>query len=54
MMKLEGFHPEPARIGAALSGLGLEKTLALHPAAPGEAPGLLAYLKTPLGLRELD
>ena len=54
LMKLEGFHPDPARIGAALSGLGMEKTLALHPAAPGEAPGLLAYLKTPLGLRELD
>lgn len=54
LMKLEGFHPDPARIAKALAGLGLDQALALHPAAPGEAPGLLAYLKTPLGLRELD
>lgn len=54
LMKLEGFHPDPAQIGAALTGLGLDMALALHPAEPGEVPGLLAYLKTPLGLRELD
>jgi len=54
LMKLEGFHPDPVQIGAVLTGLGLDKALALHSAAPGEAPMLLAYLKTPLGLRELD
>lgn len=54
LMKFEGFHPDPARIAKVLAGLGLDKALALHPAAPGEAPVLLAYLRTPLGLRELD
>jgi len=54
LMKLEGFHPEPGHIAEALAGLGLDQALALHPAAPDEAPELLAYLKTPLGLRELN
>ncbi len=54
LMKLEGFHPEPARIRGALAALGLEEVLALFPAEPGETPGLAAYLKTPAGLRELD
>lgn len=54
LMKLEGFHPEPTRIRAALAALGLEEVLALFPAEPGETPGLIAYLKTPAGLRELD
>ncbi|MBI3522974.1 MAG: VOC family protein [Betaproteobacteria bacterium] len=54
LMKLEGFHPEPARIRDALTRLGLNQALAPHPTVPGEAPALLAYLKTPLGLREMD
>jgi len=54
LMKLEGFHPDPARIGTSLTGLGLDTALALHPTEPGDAPTLLAYLKTPLGLRELN
>lgn len=54
LMKLEGFHAGPARIRAALSALGLEKTLALFAAAAGETPALVAYIKTPSGLRELD
>jgi hypothetical protein len=54
LMKLEGFHPEPTRIRGALAALGLEEVLALFPTEPGETPGLVAYLKTPAGLRELD
>ncbi len=54
LMKLEGFHPEPTRIRAALAALGLEEMLALFPAEPGETPGLVAYLKTPAGLRDID
>lgn len=54
LMKLEGFHPEPARIRSALAALGLEGVLALYAAEAGEAAGLAAYLKTPGGLRELD
>jgi len=54
LMKLEGFHPEPTRIRAALAALGLKEMLALFPAEPGETPGLVAYLKTPAGLRDID
>lgn len=54
LMKLEGFHPEPARIRGALAALGLEEVLAPYAAEAGEAPGLAAYLRTPGGLRELD
>lgn len=54
LMKLEGFHPEPARIRGALAALGLEGVLALYAAETGEAPGLAAYLRTPGGLGEID
>lgn len=54
LMKLEGFHPEPSRIRGTLAALGLENALALFSAEAGEAPALLAYLRTPTGLRELD
>jgi len=51
LLKLEGFHPEPESIPAALAALGLEAALALH---AGKDVELLAYLDTPRGLRELD
>jgi len=54
LMKLEGFHPDPARMRFALSALGLADALAVFPAAAGELPGLAAFLKTPAGLCELD
>lgn len=53
LMKLEGFHPEPAPIRASLVALDLATRLDLHSSA-GEAPQLVAYLKTPGGLVELD
>ena len=54
LMKLEGFHSEPARLRRALAALGLEKSLALYPVEAGEAPGLAAYIRTPAGLRQID
>ena len=54
LMKLEGFHDEPSRIRVALTALGLENALALFPAAADECPSLVAYLRTPGGLREID
>lgn len=54
LMKLEGFHPDPARVRSALSALGLAGALAVFSAAAGEPPGLAAFLKTPAGLCELD
>lgn len=54
LMKLEAFHPQPVRIRTALDSLGLGSRLDVHPCAAGEAPQLVAYLKTPRGLVELD
>jgi hypothetical protein len=53
LMKLEAFHPAPAPLRDALAALDLASRLALHE-VPGESPQLLAYLKTPRGLVELD
>lgn len=53
LMKLEGFHPAPGPLIDALGALDLRSRLDLH-AAPGEAAQLVAYLKTPRGLVELD
>jgi hypothetical protein len=54
LMKLEGFHAQPARIRAALASLGLGSRLDVHPCADGEPAQLVAYLRTPRGLVELD
>lgn len=54
LMKLEGFHPAPETVAARLAQLGLTSALALHPAPAGAAGELVAYLKTPRGLIELD
>ncbi|MCX7166686.1 MAG: VOC family protein [Rhodocyclales bacterium] len=54
LMKLEGFHPQPVRIRTALTSLGLASRLDLHACAADEAPQLVAYIRTPEGLVELD
>jgi hypothetical protein len=54
LMKLEGFHPQPRRITSALDVLGLSTRLDVHPCAADEAPQLVAYVRTPVGLLELD
>jgi hypothetical protein len=53
LMKLEGFHPQPARIRGVLSALGLASRLDVHPGTD-DAPQLVAYVRTPGGLVELD
>lgn len=53
LMKLEAFHPSPAPLRASLAILGLTSSLDLHQLA-GEPAQLIAYLKTPRGLVELD
>lgn len=54
LLKLEGFHAQPARIRYALAALGLAARLDVHPCAAGEPAQLVAYLRTPSGLKELD
>ncbi len=54
LMKLEGFHADAERARSALAALGLAGTLAVFPCGQEEPPGLVAYLKTPRGLIEID
>ena len=54
LLKLEGFHPHPQRIRTALDSLGLGARLDVHRCAENESAQLVAYLKTPRGLVELD
>lgn len=54
LMKLEGFHPRPGHIKSALAALGLASRLDVHSCAADEAAQLVAYVRTPGGLVELD
>lgn len=54
LMKLEGFHPAPEQLHADLAAIGLSARLDLHAADPGAAAQLVAYVRTPRGLMELD
>jgi hypothetical protein len=54
LMKLEGFHPQPANIKGTLAKLGLGTRLDVHSCAADEAAQLVAYIRTPRGLVELD
>lgn len=54
LMKLEGFHPDAARVRRALAALGLEHALAVFPCERDEPAGLAAYLRTPARLIEID
>lgn len=53
MMKMEAFHPRPEPIRDALVSLGLGRQLDMHRSEGGESL-LVAYLRTPAGLVELD
>lgn len=54
LMKLEGFHPQPARIRTALDSLGLGSRLDVHSCPADDPAQLVAYLRTPSGLKELN
>lgn len=54
LMKLEGFHPEPNRVRNTLDVLGLAASLDVHPCATGETAQIVAYVRSPRGLVELD
>lgn len=53
LMKLEAFAPHADAVRGGLAALGLERSLDVQPAAPGEAGEFVAYLKCPRGLVEL-
>ncbi len=54
LMKLEAFHPRPEEIRGRLAALGLAPKLDVHPCSAGEASQMVAYLRCPRGLAELD
>lgn len=54
LMKLEGFHHDATWIRRALDSLDLASRLDVHPCHGGEPAQLVAYLRTPRGLVELD
>jgi hypothetical protein len=54
LMKLEGFHPQPARIRTALDSIGLGSRLDVHSCPDDDPAQLVAYVRTPRGLVELD
>jgi hypothetical protein len=54
LMKLEGFHSQPGQVKVALAALGLALRLDVHACAADEPAQLVAYLRTPRGLVELD
>lgn len=54
LMKLEAFHEQPDRIRSALVTLDLSARLDIHPCAAGEPAQLVAFVRTPRGLVELD
>ena len=54
LMKLEGFHSETVRIREVLTALGLVSRLDVHPCGSDEAAYMVAYVRTPGGLVELD
>ena len=49
--RLEGVHPEPAKVAAMLESIGFEGDF---PVARGEKPSLLARIRTPAGERDLS
>ena len=54
LMKLEAFHPRPQGIRDRLTALGLATNLDLHACDAGETAQLVAYVRCPRGLVELD
>jgi len=53
-LELIAIDPQPARIRTALAALGLASRLDVHSCAVVDAPQLVAYIRTPGGLVELD
>ena len=53
IVRFEGFHPDFGRLARSVEALGLQPDLVLKPLAPGQRPYLVAWIKTPRGLRTL-
>jgi hypothetical protein len=52
-VRLDLFHPDPARVFAVLAAVGLDGPAAVHLLPPGEPPRLVAHVDTPDGPRAI-
>jgi hypothetical protein len=55
-LSLAGFeirHGDPARVSRLLASLGLADAVEVRPLSAGEAPHLVAHIRTPQGMRQL-
>jgi hypothetical protein len=53
LVRLELFHPEPARVSRLLQSIGLEGPFSVSPASDGRTARLVAHINTPQGIRVL-
>jgi hypothetical protein len=53
LARLEGFHPQAGRIESMLGAIGFAGDFSVRATGPGEAPHLVAHIRTPAGLRIL-
>jgi hypothetical protein len=53
LVRLEGFHPAAEQIGAMLDAIGFEGPFSVSLPTSGRAPGLIALIQTPRGVRRL-
>ncbi len=51
--RLEAVHPDPAAYRRNLASIGADRHLEIHTAPPGSRPHLIAYIRTPNGVRTL-
>ncbi|MGR8929594.1 MAG: VOC family protein [Gammaproteobacteria bacterium] len=54
LVKLEGFHPQAAKIGKMLEAIGFDGPFNITPLPPKQAPYLVAEIQTPMGLKRLS
>ncbi len=53
LIRLEGFHPQAARIKELLQAINFQDEFALFSIPPGEPPHLAAFIQTPSGVHKL-
>ncbi|WP_319406876.1 VOC family protein [uncultured Desulfosarcina sp.] len=54
LLNLEGAHIDPPSVQRVVSSMGLDHAITVHPVSKQRPPGLLAKIKTPIGVVVLD
>lgn len=54
LLRLEGFHPEPAQVSQLLEAIGFAGDFQVSALPPGQKPYLVAHIQTPVGVRQLS